>query len=166
MGVTETVTETFIEMTGRLNYPMLLVTTATDGERAGCLVGFSTQSSIDPPRFIACLSDKNHTQRVASRADALAVHFLPPDAEDLAELFGSETGDEVDKFARCRWHPGPLGLPIIDRCRSWFVGRILERHPLGDHVAFILEPVAAVDDGGSEHLTFSDVKHLEPGHEA
>jgi flavin reductase (DIM6/NTAB) family NADH-FMN oxidoreductase RutF len=166
MCVTETVAETFIEMTGRLNYPMLLVTTAADGERAGCLVGFSTQSSIDPPRFIVCLSDKNHTQRVASGADALAVHFLPSDAQDLAELFGSETGDEVDKFARCRWHPGPLGLPIIDECRSWFVGRILERHTLGDHVAFILEPVAAVDGGDSKRVTFSDVKHLEPGHEA
>jgi flavin reductase (DIM6/NTAB) family NADH-FMN oxidoreductase RutF len=166
MRVTETVTETFIALTGRLDYPMLLVTTAAEGERAGCLVGFSTQCSIDPPRFIACLSDKNHTQRVASRADALAVHFLPPDAEALAELFGSQTGDEVDKFARCRWEPGALGVPIIGECRSWFVGRILERHTLGDHVAFVLEPIAAVDGGESERVTFSDVKHLEPGHEA
>jgi flavin reductase (DIM6/NTAB) family NADH-FMN oxidoreductase RutF len=166
MWVTDRVTETFIAMSGRLNYPMLLVTTAADGERAGCLVGFSTQCSIDPPRFIACLSDKNRTQRIAARADALAVHFLPSDADDLAELFGGETGDELDKFVRCRWHPGPLGVPIIEECRSWFVGRILDRQTLGDHVAFILEPVAADDDGDGEHLTFSDVKHMEPGHDA
>jgi flavin reductase (DIM6/NTAB) family NADH-FMN oxidoreductase RutF len=160
------VQEIFIGMTGRLDYPMLLVTTVADGERAGCLIGFSTQCSIDPPRFIACLSDKNHTQEVAARADALAVHFLPPGALGLAELFATETGHEVDKFSRCRWHPGPLGLPIIDECRRWFVGRILERQTRGDHVAFVLDPVAAHDDGGGEHLTFSDVKHLEPGHEA
>jgi len=158
--------EIFIEMTGRLDYPMLLVTTVADGERAGCLVGFSTQCSIDPPRFIACLSDKNRTQRVASQADALAVHFLPAGATDLARLFGSETGDDVDKFAECRWHTGPLGLPIIDECRQWFVGRILERQPLGDHVAFVLDPVEAGDDGDTDHLTFSDVMHLEPGHDA
>jgi hypothetical protein len=33
-------------------------------------------------------------------------------------------------------------------------------------VAFVLDPVAASDDGGSDHLTFSAVKHLEPGHDA
>lgn len=160
------VTETFIAMTGRLDYPMLLVTTVADGERSGCLVGFSTQCSIDPPRFIACLSDKNHTQRVAARADALAVHVLPAGATDLAELFGTETGDEIDKFSRCQWHSGPLGLPIIDACGRWFVGRILERQTLGDHVAFVLDPVAACDDRDGDQLTFSDVKHLEPGHDA
>ena len=110
--------EIFIEMTGRLDYPMLLVTTVADGERAGCLVGFSTQCSIDPPRFIACLSDKNRTQRVASRADALAVHFLPAGATGLARLFGSETGDDVDKFAQCRWHTGPSAYPSSTNAAS------------------------------------------------
>jgi flavin reductase (DIM6/NTAB) family NADH-FMN oxidoreductase RutF len=160
------VQEMFIELTGRLNYPMLLVTTAANGDRSGCLVGFATQCSIDPARFAVCLSDKNRTTRVASAADALAVHFPPAEAVGLAELFGSQTGDTIDKFSRCQWHTGPLGLPIIDACRRWFIGTILERHKLGDHVAFVLEPVAARDDGGGDTLTFSDVKHLEPGHDA
>jgi flavin reductase (DIM6/NTAB) family NADH-FMN oxidoreductase RutF len=165
-AVVSNVHETFVKLTGRLNYPMLLVTTAAGGERSGCLVGFSTQGSIDPARFIVCLSDKNHTTRVASAAAALAVHFPPADALELAELFGSETGDEIDKFSRCEWHPGPLGLPIIDACRRWFVGTILEREKLGDHVAFVLEPVDVCDDGEGDTMTFSDVKHLEPGHNA
>ncbi|HEX8931084.1 MAG TPA: flavin reductase, partial [Actinomycetota bacterium] len=38
----------------RLDYPMLIVTAETDGERAGCLVGFATQCSIEPPRFLLC----------------------------------------------------------------------------------------------------------------
>jgi flavin reductase (DIM6/NTAB) family NADH-FMN oxidoreductase RutF len=160
------VQETFVELTGRLNYPMLLVTTATDGERSGCLVGFSTQCSIDPPRFIVCLSDKNHTTRIASTAAALAIHFPPAEALDLAELFGSETSDEIDKFSLCQWHVGPLGLPIIDECRRWFVGTILERQKLGDHVTFILKPIEVCDDGADDTLTFSDVEHLEPGHDA
>ena len=161
VGVTQ---NTFAKLTGRLNYPMLLVTTAARGERSGCLVGFSTQCSIEPARFIVCLSDKNHTTRVASAADALAVHFPPAEAVGLAKLFGSETGDDIDKFSRCRWHAGPFDLPIIDECRRWFVGTIRERHKLGDHVAFILEAFEACDEDGSEILTFRDVKHLGPGH--
>jgi flavin reductase (DIM6/NTAB) family NADH-FMN oxidoreductase RutF len=165
-AVVSNVHEMFVELTGRLNYPMLLVTAAADGKRSGCLVGFSTQCSIDPARFVVCLSDKNHTTRVAAAADALAVHFPPAEAVGLAELFGSQTGDEIDKFSRCQWHTGPLGVPIVDACRRWFVGTIVERRKLGDHVAFVLEPVDARDDGGNDTLTFSDVKHLEPGHDA
>jgi flavin reductase (DIM6/NTAB) family NADH-FMN oxidoreductase RutF len=158
--------EIFTELTGDLDYPMLIVTTQADGETAGCLVGFSTQCSIDPPRFIVCLSDKNHTFRVASRAAALAVHFIPSDDTDLARLFGSQTGDSVDKFAQCRWHPGPLELPLLDDCPRWFVGQILSTQTVGDHAAFVLEPIAANSDGDDDNLDFGQVKDLEPGHDA
>ena len=97
---------TFNALVSELDYPMFVVTTAAGGERAGCLVGFATQSSIDPPRFLVCLSKQNRTYRVARDADLLAVHSLPADATDLAELFGGETGDRVDKFAQCDWRPG------------------------------------------------------------
>src|SRR6202012_2928095 len=125
-------------LTGELDYFMLVVTTVAGGRRAGCLDGFSPQCSIDPPRFLVCLSDKNHTTRVAAGAEALAVHFLPDTAEDLAELFGLQTGDSVDKFTRCRWHTGPAALPILDACGRWFAGRVLERRRLGDHIGFLL----------------------------
>jgi flavin reductase (DIM6/NTAB) family NADH-FMN oxidoreductase RutF len=158
--------ETFSELTGALDYPMMIVTTRDDREPAGCLVGFSTQCSMDPPRFIVCLSDKNHTFRIASRAAALAVHFIPTDNTDLARLFGSQTGDTIDKFSRCRWHPGPLEMPILDECPRWFVGRILDRQPVGDHATFILDPIAAGNDGSTDNLTFDQVKVLDPGHDA
>jgi flavin reductase (DIM6/NTAB) family NADH-FMN oxidoreductase RutF len=158
--------ESFSKLTGRLDYPMLVVTAAAEGERAGCLVGFSTQCSIDPARFLVCVSDKNHTFSIARRGDALAVHLLGSDAEDLAALFGSETGDEVDKFTRCRWHPGPRGLPILDSCDRWFAGEIRQRHGFGDHCGYVLEPFAVHDEDGSDSLSFSQVKRLTPGHEA
>lgn len=160
------VQETFTQLTGDLDYFMLVVTTVVRGERSGCLVGFSTQCSIDPPRFLVCLSDKNHTTRVAAKADALAVHFLPSTAEHLAELFGSETGDEIDKFTRCRWHPGPEELPILDECGRWFAGRVRERRPFGDHIGHLLEPFAAVKDDDGSTFAFHRAKRLEPGHPA
>jgi flavin reductase (DIM6/NTAB) family NADH-FMN oxidoreductase RutF len=101
---------------------------------------------------------------VAQRAELLVVHLVPSDAEDLAELFGGETGDEVDKFERCEWHEGPGGTPVLDRCENWFAGRILERHDVGDHRAHLLEPADAHTDGGERGLTFRRVRDLEPGH--
>ncbi len=161
-----TAAEVFARLTGNLDYPMLVVTAVADDQRAGCLVGFATQCSIDPPRFMVCVSNKNRTLQVAARADALAVHFLPVTAIGLARLFGGETGDELDKFSRCRWHAGPDGLPILDECGRWFAGRIVERRALGDHVGFVLEPFAASDDGSTATLAFHRAKELSPGHEA
>jgi flavin reductase (DIM6/NTAB) family NADH-FMN oxidoreductase RutF len=156
----------FEGIVGDLEYPMFIVTArAGDGERLGCLIGFATQCSIDPPRFLACLSHNNRTFRRGRDARALGVHAVPADAEDLAELFGGETGDEVDKFARCDWHEGPEGVPILDRCENWFVGRVLDRLDAGDHDAFLLEPVAA-ESGAQDEFTFHRAKRIDPGHEA
>jgi flavin reductase (DIM6/NTAB) family NADH-FMN oxidoreductase RutF len=158
-------TKTFVTITTGLDYPMLVVTAHADAGPAGCLVGFSTQSSIDPPRFLVCLSDKNRTLRVAMRTDMLGVHFLSDEQFGLARLFGSETTDETDTFSRCRWHSDRSGTPILDDCGRWFVGRILWRRKLGDHVGFLLEPVAADAAGSAPPLLFSQVKDLDPGHE-
>jgi flavin reductase (DIM6/NTAB) family NADH-FMN oxidoreductase RutF len=149
-----------------LDYPMFIVTASARGERAGCLVGFATQCSIDPLRFIICLSDKNRTFRVAQDAKVLVVHLVPEEAEWLAELFGSQTGDEIDKFSRCSWTPGPDGTPILDDCGNWFVGRIMQRDPVGDHWAFLLDPVRGESDSSESAVMFQEVEWIEPGHEA
>ena len=157
---------TFNSLVGDLDYPMFIVTACADGERSGCLIGFATQASIDPPRFIVGLSHQNRTYRVANGAELLAVHFVPEEAEDLAELFGGETGDDVDKFARAAWHEGPHGVPILDDCPNWFVGRALWRQDAGDHDAILLEPVAAQRDSDGDEFTFHRAKRIEPGHPA
>src|SRR5262249_36039510 len=90
------------DITGELDYPMLIVTTASrSGGRDGCLVGFHTQCSMDPLRWAVFLSVMNRTYRIALDAEVLGLHFPAASDHDLAELFGSMTGDEVDKFARC-----------------------------------------------------------------
>jgi flavin reductase (DIM6/NTAB) family NADH-FMN oxidoreductase RutF len=150
---------------GELDYPMFIVTALAGDERAGCLVGFATQCSIDPLRFIVCLSDKNRTFRVAQEAPVLVVHVVPEGAESLAQLFGSETGDDVDKFARCSWTPGPGGTPVLDDCGNWFAGRVLQRIPAGDHWGFLLEPLQEGDDAGERAFMFHDAQWIEPGHE-
>lgn len=151
---------------GEIDYPMYIVTVAAAGERSGCLVGFSTQCSIDPVRFLVCLSDKNHTYRVAQHADVLAMHLVPATAEHLVALFGSETGDEIDKFEHCAWREGPEGVPILDECPNWFAGRILERMPAGDHTAMLLDPIDAGASEDPSQFDFHRAKHFTPGHEA
>jgi len=154
------------ELVSALDYPMFIVTVAAGGERAGCLVGFTTQCSIDPPRFLVCLSRANRTYRVARDAESMVVHLVPREAADLAGLFGGETGDEVDKFEHCAWRPGPGGAPLLEECPNWFAGRILTRIPAGDHDAFLLDPYAAHGESGDRPFEFHRAKRIDPGHPA
>jgi flavin reductase (DIM6/NTAB) family NADH-FMN oxidoreductase RutF len=156
----------FQELVAQLDYPMFIATVATEHERAGCLIGFATQSSIHPPRFLAGISDKNRTFRVARGAESMAIHLVPDHATELAELFGGETGDDLDKFERCAWRPGPGGVPLLDDCPNRFVGRIVERIDFGDHVGMVLEPTFAEADEESAQLGFHRARRIEPGHEA
>ncbi|MGQ0774386.1 MAG: flavin reductase family protein [Pseudonocardiales bacterium] len=158
--------DTFHDLVGELDYPMFIVTVRAAGQQAGCLIGFATQSSMDPPRFLVCLSKGNRTYRIAQQADLLAVHFVPRDAEALAELFGGHSGDEVDKFTQCAWEPGPDGVPILQECGNWFVGRIRDRVDFGDHVGHQLEPVEAHHAGHDSFFEFHRAKHIQPGHPA
>jgi flavin reductase (DIM6/NTAB) family NADH-FMN oxidoreductase RutF len=151
-----------------LDNPMFIVTTVhrDTGDRAGCLIGFATQTSLEPDQFLACLSHNNYTYRVAMHADIVAVHGLDAGQRQLAELFGTRTGDDVDKFAHCGWRPGPTGVPILTDCPRWFVGEVVARVPLGNHTGILLNPIEAGDPSTATPLMFSAVADLEAGHMA
>ena len=144
---------------------LIVVTTAEAGKQAGCLVSFHTQSSIEPHRYCVWLSKANHTYRVALRSSHLAIHFLASTDLSLAELFGTQTGDHVDKFAGLRVSPGPGGAPVLDDCGHWVVARrtaLLDEG--GDHVCVVTEPVTARSSGPFEPLRMSRVGRIVPGH--
>jgi len=157
----------FSEVT-RLLDPAMYVVTADDGsERSGCLIAFATQCSIHPPRFLVCLSVLNHTERVARRAKALAVHLLDTHDHPLAAHFGGLTGDETDKFAGVAWHHGVLGTPVLDDAPAAFEGLVLERHVLGDHVGYVLDPEAEeakVAAPGLEPFRLHGAADIRAGH--
>ena len=153
----------FERLVATLDYPLYVVTTALDDEPSGCLIGFATQCSIHPPRFLACISKKNHTLPLARQAAFVAVHIIEEKDKNIAELFGGETGDEVDKFGQVSWHFAH-GVPILDACQRWFVGSVLEQIDLGDHVGFLLAPIDTGQDATAEQLTFQHARDIEPGH--
>jgi len=157
---------TFSRIVLALDGPMFIVTATTPDERSGCLIGFGVPCSVDPQRFLACISKANHTHGVALRAAHLAVHVVPAGGEELAELFGGETGDDVDKFEHCAWSEGPAGSTLVDGCLDRFVGAVLDRFDVGDHTAMLLEPVWAEHGDGDPPLRFGRAKRIEPGHDA
>jgi flavin reductase (DIM6/NTAB) family NADH-FMN oxidoreductase RutF len=116
---------------------------------------------------LVMISEKNHTFRVASAAARLVVHLISTDDRATAELFGEQTGDDIDKFTRCDWTPGPYGVPVLDAAAAWFSGPIIDRRALGDHVGFLIAPDSGeVRDSDVRLLMDTDVKDMDAGHEA
>lgn len=150
---------------------MIVVTTANETERDGCLVGFHAQSSIDPLRMCVWLSKANRTTLIARGATHLGVHLLRSDQHDLAAHFGEKTGDEVDKLEGIAFTTGPGGVPLLDDVADRLVVRIDEVLDVGgDHLAFF-GPVEDHDGFDATAATFrplrlAAVDDLDPGHEA
>ena len=145
---------------------MLVVTMRSGSERGGCLVGFHAQCSIDPLQYAVWISKANHSFRVALAAEVFVLHLLDDHDRALATLFGETTGDEIDKFARCTWHEGTDGAPLLDGCATRVVARPVGFHDDGgDHVAFVVEPFEV--HGARRQfrpLRYSAIADLEAAH--
>src|SRR5699024_4221197 len=145
--------------------PLIVVTTAAEGERAGCLVGFHSQASIGPQRYCFWLSKANHTYRVALRSETFVVHFLTTADRELARHFGSLSGSETDKFAGLDITVTEAGVPLIaDLPNRITVERIAMLDDGGDHVCTTARVLAAESAGDFTPLRPSHVADLSPGH--
>jgi flavin reductase (DIM6/NTAB) family NADH-FMN oxidoreductase RutF len=155
------------DLAATVNTPMYVVTACNGEERAGCLVGFSVQCSIDPLHHLVCLSKANRTWEIAGDAEWLVVHALHRSDHALASLFGEHTDRELDKFTCCEWRPGPGGTPVLEGC-DWFAGRIVDRVELGDHDGFVLATgtEGSAARAAEPRLGFQDVRDLDAANPA
>lgn len=176
-----TAEQVFDRITQTIDAPLVVVTAADGDERAGCVVGFHTQCSLDPLRYALWLSKANRTYRVALRSEYLGVHLLAAADRQLGMWFGGHSGDDVDTFSGVDVDPGPGGLPLLRQARARFAGRRVSLFDDGgDHACFIVEvgpgpgpdsapapgPEGATTAGSdAELLRVSDLSNIEPGHE-
>lgn len=155
---------TFDELLGSVDPAMIVVTTVAEGEPAGCLVGFHAQSSISSRHYCLWLSKANHTYRTGLRAKHFAVHFLTSADLDVAEWFGTQSGERTDKFAELDVDFEEHGVPLLGRCANRIV---LERLAVlddgGDHACFTTRVLSAHTEGPFTPLRLSDVSHLDAG---
>ena len=151
-----------------VDYPLYVVTVGTpDTELSGCLAGFVTQCSIDPPNLLVCVSKENHTLRVARQSSFMGIHLLACDQVNVARLFAEETGDRVDKFASAAWRMGPFGAPILAEVAVAMEAKVLGHHSVGDHDAFLVQGLGAIaGKRESSLLTSRNSPRLNAGHPA
>ena len=157
--------DAFDELMTSVDPPLVVVTTAAEGEKAGCLVGFHAQSSITPKHYCVWLSKANHTYVVGLRATHFAVHFLTTDDFTIAERFGTVSGEDTDKFAGFEVDLDPHGIPDLTACPNRIsLERIAVLDDGSDHVCLTTQVREARSGRRFTPLRVSSAAHLVPGH--
>lgn len=102
--------------------PTVLVVTEHAGRRNVMAAAWSMPVEFTPPRIAVVVDKKTFTRELLAASGRFALCLPTPPLADLAYAVGSETGREVDKFARHRiaHFAGPvLGLPLVEGCSAW-----------------------------------------------
>jgi flavin reductase (DIM6/NTAB) family NADH-FMN oxidoreductase RutF len=164
-SVTEVSDDAFGTLMASTDPPLTVLTTAAEGVRAGCLVGFHAQSSITPQHYCVWLSKANHTYRVSLRAAHFAIHFLTEEDFALAEQFGTLSGEVTDKFAGVDLDLDQNGVPLLRGCPNRMsLERIAMLDDGSDHVCLTTRVSSAQTTGTFVPLRVSSAASLVPGH--
>ena len=102
--------------------PTVLVSTEHGGRRNLMTAAWSMPVEFTPPRIAVVIDKKTFTRELLQASGRFAIGLPTPALADLAFAVGSESGRDVDKFARhhLTWAPGPeLGLPLVAGCVAW-----------------------------------------------
>lgn len=159
--------DAFTQLMAAADPAMVVVTTAADGEQAGCLVGFHAQSSISAAHYCLWLSKANHTYRVGLRATHFAIHFLTAEDLDLAKRFGTLSGEDEDKFSGLEISIDESGVPLLEACpHRMLVERLTLLDDSGEHMCVTTTLRSARSPSYFEPLRMSQVAHLRAGHAA
>ncbi len=157
----------FADLMSSADPALVVVTTAAEGEQAGCLVGFHTQSGMAPEQYCFWLSKANHTYRVSLRSARFGIHLLTRDDAAAAEHFGTLSGEDTATFSGIELDPADHDVPLISSLPNrMVVERIAMLDDGGDHVSVIARVVSAEASGPFTPLRTSDVSHLVPGHDS
>ena len=130
--------------------PTVLITTEHQGRRNVMAAAWSMPVEFTPPRIAVVVDKKTFTRELLEASGHFAIGLPCAALADLTYAVGSQSGREVDKFARhgLRAVPGPvLGLPLIEGCVAWLeLRRIPEPHTEAAYDTVFGEVVSAQAD--------------------
>ena len=132
--------------------PVVVVTTAVDGEPRGATIGSFTSVSLDPPLVSFNVTHGSALHRALGRAESWAVHLLSAAQADVAEHFARPDLDGADQLAPFAHAPG--SPPLLRGALSVLVCRPHARFEAGDHTVFVGAVTGIVEGSGREPLLY------------
>jgi flavin reductase (DIM6/NTAB) family NADH-FMN oxidoreductase RutF len=130
-----------------------LVTAASDGHRNIMAAAWVMPLDFDPPKLAAVISSDTYTRELVEASRELVVQLPTVAMIDLTFAVGSESGRDVDKFARHgigTSQGAVVAAPLVDGCAAWLECRVAKEPEMGSkYDLLVCEVVAAWADDRS-----------------
>ena len=127
----------------KCSYGLYIISTETEGFKAGCIANSFNQVTSSPAQVSVTLNKNNVTEQSIETSGHFAVTVLDQGAGmELIGKFGFHSSKEMDKFEGLDWAEDELGNPYVkEHAAARFSCKVVKSVDLGTHVMFIGEVV-------------------------
>lgn len=129
-----------------------VVTTTTRDGPAGMTASAVCSLSLEPPKLVVCVQSSLPTHAALLASRVFAVNVLGEGQIEIARRFATPG---VDRFAGVSLHTG-LPAPVLGDAIAYFLCRVDERHPGGDHSIFVGRVTGCGHGPGGRPLLYFD----------
>lgn len=128
---------------GRFASGVTVVTTQYENQTHGMTANAFVSVSLDPPLVLVSLDNRSFMHRILPSTGRYGVSVLAENQEKLSNHFAGRTVEELRVQFVTR-----NGMPLLEGAVAYFVMRIIDVHPAGDHTLYVgeVEHFEACDD--------------------
>ena len=126
-----------------------LVTTASDGRRAGLTATAVSSVTAEPPQLLVCVNRTAEAHPLITEAGLFAVNILSIEQRELAERFAGRDGAAGEaRFDAGRWTRLVTGAPVLEDGLAAFDCRLVATLHVDTHTIFVgqVEAVCSASD--------------------
>ncbi len=146
--------------------PVVLVTTAAKGQTNIITLAWAGVVCSIPLMIGLAIRPSRHSHSLLLDTPELVINLPRADQVEAADICGTSSGRDTDKFARTGWTAVPgeeVAAPLIDECPINLECRVTQRLELGSHDLFICEVLHShVDEEVLDDKGRVDFKRLGP----
>lgn len=131
---------------GRFASGVTVVSTQYQDQTHGMTANAFVSVSLDPPLVLVSLDNRSFMHQILPVVRRYGVSVLAENQERLSNHFAGRTVEGIQVRFTTR-----KGMPLLEGAVAYFVMRVIDVHPAGDHTLYV---------GEVEHFEGSDDKPL------
>lgn len=146
---------------GKLYSSIVVVTMNYKNKINGITVAWITRVSINPKLIAISIGKSRFSHELLMNSRYFGICILSNKQKQIAELFGTYSGGNYDKFKDVEFSFSEKNLPVIKDSLAFIECEIVNKYDVGDHTLFIGKVISEKLFRNDKPLIFGEHKILE-----